>query len=426
MNSLPNRYSALLVALVAISPLASVWRNGLSSVVFYLLALSGIVAWFRNTRTTVPPGDTGLSLRPLAVGGAVFVVATALLLLIQDGSMGAEFEKSLRFSLAALLAWLLLRVPTRLLHGIQWGLILAVLFMTGQLLFLTGTFDGRPDTTMLSRYNAVGYGNLLLLFSVLVAYSCGWKLSRWVRAERCLKILVATLGFVGFLLSETRTGWLAMPAFVLIGLYLLRGHSWRVSAVLLSAFVGVTALAFSFSPALKERASLAVTELRECSDHTVDTSVCIRVQLARASWLMFRDNPLVGVGGRDAFHQQLRELSRQGYVTELVARDFGEPHNDLLYYLATYGLPVFLVALGFIYLLPIWYFGRLIARRQGPAQVAAAMGLAWCLGFAAFGLTEMMFRGMRTASLHAIWVAALLALAMRPGKQAGHGAGASS
>ncbi|MEI2417705.1 O-antigen ligase family protein [Orrella sp. JC864] len=417
MTFLPNPYSSLLVALVAVSPVASLWRNGLSSVVFYLLVLFGVLAWCRRggaIMRAIPAGAPGL--RPLAIGGAVFVAVTVLLLYVQDGSLGAEFEKSVRFSLTALLTLLFLGVPSYRLQAVQWGMMLTVLFMTGQLLFLAGMFDGRPDTTMLSRYNAVGYGNLLLLFSVLLAYSCGWRVTRWARAERGLKILVASVGFVGFLMSETRTGWLAMPAFALIGLYLLRGQSWRVPALLLGGFVGVTALGFTVNPVLQERASLAVTELRECNGHA-DTSVCIRVQLLHASWLMFRENPLTGVGGRDAFQQQLQELSRKGLVTERVASDFGEPHNDLLYYLATYGLLVFLAALGFIYLLPIWYFARLLGRNSGPAQVAAAMGLAWCVGFAAFGMTEMMFRGMRTASLYAIWVAVLLALALQPGRQ---------
>jgi O-antigen ligase len=33
-----------------------------------------------------------------------------------------------------------------------------------------------------------------------------------------------------------------------------------------------------------------------------------------------------------------------------------------------------------------------------------------CVGFAVFGLTEMMFRDMRTASFYATWIAFFLAL----------------
>lgn len=411
-----------IVALAAISPVASLLRNGLLGVVFYLLGLAGLVAVLFRARLAdrfAALDPAGPSLRPLAWGAVAFLGMTVVILALHSLGISSGQEKSLRFALMALLVWLFVLVPPVRLRQVQWGLVLIVLVMSIQVLYLSESFDGRPDTTLLSRYNAVGFGNLLLLFSVLLTYSMGWRLTPYPRAEIALKFAVAVLGLCGFALSATRTGWMAVPAFLLIGLYLMRGQSLRVYIWLLAGLLAASVLAMTVSSTLLHRLSEVATEAQSCTKgEPEDTSVCIRMQLAEASWSMFKRHPWIGVGDREGFLTELAELQRQGVVTKRVASSFGEPHNDLVYYLAVYGAPGFLAALAFIYLLPGWYFVRLIRQSDAQRRTAAAMGLAVCVGFFTFGLTEMMFRGMRTASLYAIWVAVLLALALprRDGK----------
>jgi O-antigen ligase len=65
-----------------------------------------------------------------------------------------------------------------------------------------------------------------------------------------------------------------------------------------------------------------------------------------------------------------------------------------------------------LYIAPGWVFARRL--RLGvtdrPSRLFAGAGLMICVGFAVFGLTEMMFRDMRTASFYATWIAFFLAL----------------
>ena len=69
------------------------------------------------------------------------------------------------------------------------------------------------------------------------------------------------------------------------------------------------------------------------------------------------------------------------------------------------------LALLLLYFAPAWIFVRRLAGGvPQSARVAAAMGLCVCLGFFAFGLTELMFRGMRTMSFYALMIAWLMAL----------------
>jgi O-antigen ligase len=140
------------------------------------------------------------------------------------------------------------------------------------------------------------------------------------------------------------------------------------------------------------------------------TSVCIRLQLWRTSMDMFYENPWLGIGRRIDFQPALIARVDKGMILPYVAQGWGEPHSDLIMILATQGL-IGGFALLLIYFAPAFIFvRRLIAKQSMNLRVAAAMGVAVCLGFAIFGLTELMFRGMRTIGFYSVMVGCLLAL----------------
>jgi O-antigen ligase len=254
-----------------------------------------------------------------------------------------------------------------------------------------------------------------------VLFSLGWQLSRFKKTEQLLKIAVVVIGLVGVIIAETRSSWVAMPFFIVIGLILIRQsiNMWRLALTGIVAITLVTG-AFFANPLLVARANIAVKEYTDCRSTTplADTSVCIRIQLWRASWHMFKANPLLANAGSSGFEEKLAELHKKGIVSELTSKDFGEPHNDLFYALANYGLMGFL-AFALMYFVPaLMFVRRLNARLPRETRVAAAMGLAVCAGFVAFGLTEAMFRSMRMLSFYAVLVAWLLALSNQNKKSA--------
>jgi O-antigen ligase len=258
----------------------------------------------------------------------------------------------------------------------------------------------------------VGFSNILLLLTILVLFSLGWQLSRFKRTEQLLKITIVVVGMFGVIIADTRSSWVAMPFFIVIGLILISRHisGWRLILVGITA-VAIAVGAFFANPSLMGRANLAVKEYVDCRTTTpiADSSVCIRIQLWRASWHMFKANPLLANAGAAGFEEKLAELHKKGIVSELTSKEFGEPHNDLFFVLANYGL-MGLLAFLLMYCVPAVMFAwRLQARFPQETRVAAAMGLAVCAGFIAFGLTEAMFRSMRMLSFYAVLVAWLLA-----------------
>ncbi|GAB1577051.1 O-antigen ligase family protein [Bordetella petrii] len=413
------RHASLLVTvLVGLLPVLTLTMGG-GSGLFYLLSLACLII----IAATPAPRRQAL-LRPYRwlIAALCLPLAAALLSQWLNAEWGgAEIERGLRIALGfpCLTAAFLLVDRDRLRQS-AWGPLAAGVLAAAIVGYLAGPALERPLTP---QFNAVGYGNLMLLMAVLAVFSIGWQFTRHPRTERALKIAVAALTFAGFVLTQTRTGWMAIPVFALIGVALAGWLRRPLRALAALAGIGALALAIgASSPALRERVVKGAHEIQQCMtvDPTADTSMCIRLQLWGASWHMIKSDPWSGIGGGSSFSDALQQRAAAGAVSPYVARDFGEPHNDILMALVTYGLPGG-VALLMLYFAPAWLFARRLAARVPRAErVAAAMGLAVCLGFAVFGLTELMFRGMRSVSLYITLIALFTALSAPNPSQTRH------
>lgn len=410
----PGAWSAwLLVVLAATLPAFSIIRSSAASTVYYVMILA-VLAWLAqpSTRQVVCADPERRHWRPLAWGAGMFLLLVVLAQAANGSLPDSGLEKTLRFAFMVPMVLVFRAIEVRKLQHVQWGVVGAALLMGGLLIFPPVVDGTRPYTAMYSRYNAVEFGNLAMLFGVLCVFLCDWRVTRHVRIEVLIKLLAAFVALYGFVLSATRTGWLAVPVFLLIGSVLILRRSWQARIVALVAAAGFLVIAATLGTGLKDRVEVGVSEFAQCHEQPLtDSSICIRMQLARAAVNLFQESPWVGVGTGERFRNSLQAQADKGAISPFVAANYGEPHNDLLHYLAGYGVLGALGALLFIYVLPAWYFARFfMTAPQGRRRLVAAMGLVVCLGFAAFGLTEMMFRSMVTASLYSVWVAVLLAL----------------
>lgn len=397
---------AYTVALGALPTLLMLTMEGGSAGFYLVILLSLILLLMPSASPALLPG----SVRRYAwmgIGMGVMLVGVLVSLGVHGIWKGSEVEKAARLLSMLLILFAALRVPRRILGRALLGTLPAVwsaAVIIGWLALETGA---RPAT---QQFNAVTYGDLTLLFGVLSLLSLGLPVTRFTRIEATLKLLTGILGLIAFLWTQTRGGLLAIPCFLLIGLLVMGRRLGRMKILLglvLAAGVGIVA---THDGALRDRIDAGVNEYGDCSaDHLADTSVCIRLQLWSAAGYMIREQPVFGVGGGNRFRQELERLAEQGKVSAMVARDFGETHNDLLYFLATYGV---LGGLGLVlvYLAPALVFLPRLWRGDERSWLHAAAGLSICVAFAVFGVTEMMLRDMRTASFYAAWVALLLAL----------------
>lgn len=401
------RVSAPPTLLAALLPVAMLVTGGTSGLFYALLLACLVVAALR-------PAEARRQLRPyrwLILALCLPLAASVLSQAATQTWRSSEIERSLRISLAfPLLLAGMLAIDRKVLRHYIWGVLLAGAAAFVVVLSLSWPTFQRPVTP---QFNAVTYGNLMLLAGVLALYSLEWQLTRMPSLEKALKLAVGVAAFAGFVLTQTRTGWMAVPVFAAIALALSGRvhHPARALAILAASLVALVALGAT-SSGLRERVALGVHEVRQCqsANQIADTSMCIRLQLWRSAWDMFAAQPGTGVGNGVRFTEELKRRADEGKVSPYVAEGFGEAHNDMLMAMALHGVPGALGMLA-LYLAPAWLFLHRMRRdHPQPARTAAAMGLAVCLGFALFGLTELMFRGMRSVGFYVTMMAVLMAL----------------
>lgn len=271
-------------------------------------------------------------------------------------------------------------------------------------------------------HHAITYGDLALALGVM---SLG-AVSE-LRHGRLAWLAPAGLlfGLTGSILSESRGGWVALVLVAVVLLCFGRAVHGRRIVYGLLFMLALAALAYVIpATGVAQRLALAVTEVRAYllyGDAT--TSVGIRLELWKASWLMFTGHPVLGVG-RGAFNSTLQLLAQQGLLQQSPALTFSSSHNDALNFLATGGLLDFSFLL-LMYGAPMAFFIAVLRQPDHPQRSPALAGLILVVCFIGFGLTDVMFWLMATKVFYAMLVGALLGFCLMPAPGASSPRGAA-
>jgi ADP-heptose:LPS heptosyltransferase len=261
-------------------------------------------------------------------------------------------------------------------------------------------------------HHDIAFGDLALVSGLMAACGmsafCGSRLARvwWLPG------LALLAGVLAWLLSGSRGGWMALPL-VLIPLLTYGKRLYGKRMVILCALMlGLVALALvlPFTGVAREIAA-ALADVRRYLDGGVVTSaVGIRLELWRASLMMFADHPWLGVG-RDNFDAALHALVAAGRLAPSPALASGNGNSDLLHCLATGGL-LDATLLLMMYLAPLRYFiGELRRPDQGQHGLALA-GVVLVAAFIGFGVTEVMFWLMMPKMFYVMVVCSLIGMCL--------------
>lgn len=405
------RYALIGVTVLAllVPALALVSDTG-GPVLLYLAALVSTALILVNAVKRWEPSDWQM------MGGMVIALAAPLVAMLAANAVNgswsnSELEKLLRFALAIPITWVLLRAPKKWLCIVQWSILFSTYAGALTLVLVLWSPDlGRGAVSAFGgRYNAVAFANLTLLFGFASWLTLSNRLTSWAKCEAALKILAGVVAIFAVWVSETRSSWGLFA--VLTVVVLLSNRQWAMRAKL--AFLGLVA-AFMITASLllwhaeDSRFRELWTDMQRYSQQDRDTSTGIRMQLWTAAWIMFKEHPASGVGVAN-FRKELAELNEQGVVSEIVARDFGEPHNDFIGAMAGYGV-LGLLSIVALYFVPALMFLRRLGHANALVRTWASIGLLFTLGYAQFSLTEMMFRNMRSVPIYAVTLAILYAL----------------
>jgi len=251
---------------------------------------------------------------------------------------------------------------------------------------------------------------LVLLAALLLVRSSRWRL--WVLAA------LAIVG-TGLLLTLTRSAWLGFAAGAALIVAL-----WRARWLAALAAVGVVVILL-LPGALKTRLLSAFDP--------ADRANAQRVLMWQTGWQWVQEHPLTGVGDCD-----YKNLYRAHHAGDPDVEIQGHLHSNLVMFATAWGVPGFLLAVGFLaaVLWRLWRRWRRLsaamARRgppapapDGPAVPADHLDLAriWCLGamgawvgLMVAGLFEWNFGDAEVALL--LWLIVGLGLGRAPDERA--------
>ncbi len=174
--------------------------------------------------------------------------------------LGADTERAARAFLGVIfILGATLTINKSWLRQSIWGIMVGVLSGSISIVWMTWQHFKRPD---MDQYTTVGYSNILLVLIVMIVFSFGWKLTPYRKTEQLLKCLSVWIGLIGLVIAESRSSWIAMPLFIVIGLYLFHTKlsTKRIFLIGILTVSFCTAL-FLVQPQLLERFKLVRTQI---------------------------------------------------------------------------------------------------------------------------------------------------------------------
>lgn len=315
------------------------------------------------------------------------------------------YDAASRYWLGVPIFLLLYRLPPSIFQAL--GIAFPCAAITGFVLAkdVGAWYDHRAT---ISTMDVIHFGNIELMLGVLSAFSIAW-LGTSNRALTALRLAGLGAGLAASFASGTRGGWLTIPVFAVLFLYLKRDQIPR-KLILGSAIALPLAVAAVYyaTPYLQHRVNEVGVEIGQFSHGQRDTSTGIRIQLYGAALDMVAHNPVFGVGPQ-GFAEHMKSLEEAGTLTHMAAEmGRGEVHNDIL--AKTVGMGIFgLIAMLGIYAVPLHQFWRSSQSAIKEVRGAATLGIVFVVGFFIFGLTVEALNLTMVTAFYSFTVAVLLA-----------------
>jgi O-antigen ligase len=378
-------------------------RGGMSTCFTVLVVLSCLYL------STMRPASAGVlfDARATAYAAAMssMVLATALSAVVHDRASLSILDGPSRLLLAIPIYLMLREMPLRVLTISQYGFPLGAIAAAGFVLFYPPNWSESRAGTYFA--NVIHFGDLALVLGLLSILSLHWCRED-SNAVVSLKVVGLAAGVFSSIASGTRGGWIAIPVSFAIWLYFLREKlpkSVRWAAIL-TLIIVVAAIALS--PTSQRRLIQLYEEFADLPIN-MDSSLGLRLQLWKASWLLFLEHPFTGIGP-EQFDRFLPLLSDAGIITQAASEiGLAEIHSEIMMRSAALGLPG-LAAILAIHVVPFILFASEIRSAEIHKRRAAVMGICLVASFVLFGLTVEIYNLKMTVTFYSMTLSLLLSV----------------
>lgn len=287
--------------------------------------------------------------------------------------------------------------------------------------FWYGLFVGTVITAIIALYQRFGmhlgrahgflhpimFGDLAIVMALMSLVGVdAFKNAR----ERWLLYIAFAAGILASLLSGSRGSWIGfLLAFIIFCFY--QRHTIEKKMIIMQMIAVMVVVGICFMPNLGifKRITEISYDIQKYQVGNPDTPIGIRFELWKASWKMFSEHSIAGVG-RGNFKSALQSLNAQGEISSEASR-FRHAHNEMLHALATQGI-LGGFALLLLYVAPIVFFTKVL-RCKDERRPYALAGLLLVYAFIGFGLTEVLFTRHIGTEFYALFICVLAGMCTR-------------
>jgi O-antigen ligase len=292
----------------------------------------------------------------------------------------------------------------------QWTCPLAVLICAAQLLLDPAPFPQWGARLANYFVDPLSLGQYMLLLGALSAFMIN-LIEKDGPLAIALKLAALVAGIWVSILSESRSGWIALPVLFIIWLFAVAHvRDARTVAAGVAMLVIVCVFAFFLLQPVQDRVALAYADIQGYFDGgNRDTSAGLRLSLLRASWHLFLTQPLLGYGDGGTPPLQTIPASLPFSPDALqYALTHNGAHNELFQNMVRSGIFGVISTL-LMFGVPFVLFWRAAHSRIKEASSAGVVGLGYIAGVFCFSLTTEAFALKYLATFYALMVAALTA-----------------
>jgi len=263
------------------------------------------------------------------------------------------------------------------------------------------------------------FGDLALIMGAMALAGWGWfkAQANW---QVVLPVAALGSGVLASMLSQSRGGWIAVPFLISIFIWYISAYTSKMKmAIGILLIMGLFFVAYQVpQTGMEYRANTTVDNIRtymnaDNKSVIVGTSVSSRFEMWKASWNIFIEHPVLGVGW-GKYQENVIEQAEQGKRVLLEGNldpgNFNHPHNQFLSALASGGVVGF-IAVILLFLIPARFFYKACKSAEYNAEVRrlALAGLVFVVGFAIFNLSESFLERSRTVSFFVFYLAVFMA-----------------
>jgi len=317
-----------------------------------------------------------------------------------------SLDPFLRLFLAVPIFFYLASLESRRLRLVQWGFVAGALGAGLWAIYSHFHPEVWFDANRLgnSFTNPIPFGDtaLLLGFLSIVPITLGGR-TRF--AETAIRIMAFLLGGYASYLSGSRGGWIALPLFIWAAVGGLRRLNSRRARIALGCAIAAFFVGLASTRVVVQRVDALVSDAVRMQQGEIDTSVGLRLELWRASALLYLRHPAFGVG-RGHLQEELNGLAQRGEAPRAIVN--AGAHSEFFSALSQMGTAG-VAALLLLYVGTFTPFWRNRLSKDREIATASYQGIAAVGGTIIFGLTIDALTLVMSAAFFSLNVATLLA-----------------